>query len=72
MCACYWFFGPTGWACFFLGGLHSITVSINRLTEADTLKQPPRLIVINRGVYFKMFASVNRLTEAFFCNRLCK
>ena len=46
--------------------------SVNRLTEVDALKQPPWLIVINKGIYFITSSSVNRLTEAFFRNRLCK
>jgi len=49
----------------------SFTISpTQQLTEADALKQPSRLIAINRGVYFKTSASVNRLTEMFFRNRL--
>ena len=61
--------GPMGWA-YFLGGFYSVNASVNRLTEADALKQSPRLIIINRGIYFKTSASVNQLTDVFFGNRL--
>jgi hypothetical protein len=33
-------------------------------------KQPPRLILINRGGYLKMTASVNLFCKAVFYNRL--
>ena len=48
---------------FLLTEVVTKTTSQNRLTEADTLKCPPRLILINRGGCYNANASVNDLTE---------
>ena len=44
--------------------------SVNVLTEAFLLEQPPRLIDINRDGHFKVTVLVNRFYEAVTYNRL--
>jgi len=47
-----------------------MAASVNVLTEAFALEQPPRLIDINRGGHFKLLALVNRFCEAVFLTAL--
>jgi hypothetical protein len=52
------------WASINRGGPYSMTASVNTLTEAVVLGQPPRLIDINRGGHLRVPASVNLFYEA--------
>ena len=51
-------------------GPYKMAASVNVLTEAFALEQPPRLIDINRGGHFKLLALVNRFCEAVFLTAL--
>jgi hypothetical protein len=45
--------------------------SVNHLTEAGGIRQPPQLMLINRGGLLKTATLVNPLTEAVsYSNRL--
>ena len=50
----------------FPDGPYSAPTSVNQLMEVFCLEQPPLLICINQGGYFKAPASVNRFGEAVF------
>jgi hypothetical protein len=65
-----WVVWTPRWANIIRGGHYSVPASINVVTEAVVLEEPPRLIGINQGGHFKAPASVNRFCEVVCCNRL--
>ena len=54
-----WVVWAPSWATIFEGGPYSVPASKNGFTEAGVLRRPPRLMLINRDVCFRMTASVN-------------